>query len=745
MHRWFIGLLALWGTLIVPGSIYAQPAADDDTAVAQAAPDEPSPLLVEPKAATALFDATVLMIDLERPNLAKRYLKQMMAQDPSDADILKMRDKHGPAVFLSLGNDKRLQPESKTLLNRMNAAFKKFAFDPTRVDGLITKLAGSVNDREIAILQLRSTGSVAIPRMLQVVETTVDENLKDQIIYALTRMGTRILPALHGALESPSNSTKSTVIEAMGFIGEEASVSYLWYPAFGNNQPSTIKQSARRALARILRGDEIKTSEVSGYGAVKELHQIARRHFRGEFIWPLNENKMVDLWAWDNKGNILTSWQVVPETASLIVGSRFAKQALNMSPDRRDLQAMYLGLRLAFDSHIAGWNKPLPTGPGTAHNLALLVGPEVTNEALTQSLKNPNPRAALAALSALSQVGSRSQLNARGGQASPILASLRYPDFRVQFAAASVILQLDPEQSFRGSTQVVSILMRALNDGGTKAGLVIDPNKDRAATFSAYLGQVGFEAKFSGSGQEGFSIAATRGDVEFVAIHAACIRWGLGQTIANFRADARTAGIPIVIYGPESIYPKIEYLLNTYPMIGFATNGETTFKQGVRLFLKQRKTPPETDEQRNARIEMAGYWFAHLASGRRTNIFNITRAEEVLFNAIDLPQVGENGVIGLGAIATGTAQQRIQEIAVNSTRDLALRDTAALQLAFHIQRHGVLLSKAQALEIEASWKAEADPQLRTSLASVVGTFKPKSKRVTDLLNSLPDAEIPAGN
>jgi hypothetical protein len=200
-----------------------------------------------------------------------------------------------------------------------------------------------------------------------------------------------------------------------------------------------------------------------------------------------------------------------------------------------------------------------------------------------------------------------------------------------------------------------------------------------------------------------------------------------------------------VIYGPESIYPKIEYLLNTYSMIGFATNGETTFKQGVRLFLKQRKTPPETDEQRNARIEMAGYWFAHLASGRRTNIFNITRAEEVLFNAIDLPQVGENGVIGLGAIATGTAQQRIQEIAVNSTRDLALRDTAALQLAFHIQRHGVLLSKAQALEIEASWKAEADPQLRTSLASVVGTFKPKSKRVTDLLNSLPDAEIPAGN
>ena len=115
----------------------------------------------------------------------------------------------------------------------------------------------------------------------------------------------------------------------------------------------------------------------------------------------------------------------------------------------------------------------------------------------------------------------------------------------------------------------------------------------------------------------------------------------------------------------------------------------------------------------------------------------------MLFNAIDLPQVAENGVIALGAIATATAQHRIQEIAINSTRDIGLRDSAALQLAFHIQRHGVLLSKEQALAVEASWQEEQDPQLRTSLASVVGTFKPKSKRVTDLLNSLPDAAVPS--
>jgi HEAT repeat protein len=747
MHRWFIGLLGICGTMIVPGLVCAQnePPADD-AAVAQADPVvEPSPLLEEPKKPTALFDAVVLMIDLERPNLAMRYMKALLALDPSDADILKMRDKHGPAVFLSLGNDKRMQPGGKKLLDRMNAAFRKFAFDPTRIDSLIMKLTGSSSDRAIAILQLQSTGSVAIPRMLQLVGSTNDDNLREQIVYAMTRMGKAILPALEGALETTNVAIKTTTIETMGFVGDESSVPHLWYAAFGDSQVSSVKQSARQALARILRGNQIKVSEVSSFGAVKQLHEIARSHFRGEHRWKLNDANLVDLWSWDSNKNIVAKWEVVPETASLIVGSRFAKQALNLSPDRKDLQAMYLGMRLAFDSHVAGWDKPLPKGPGTAHNLALLVGPDIAAETLSQSLKNPNPRAALAALGVLAQIGSRSQLTSRGGQASPILASLSYPDFRVQFAAASVVLQLDPNKSFKGSTQVVAILMRALNDGGVKAGLVIDPNSDRAASFAGYLGESGYEPKFATTGQKGFEIAATRGDVEFIAIHAACIRWGLGQTIANLRADARTAGIPIVIYGPESIYPKIEYLFTAYPLIGFATNGEKSFKNGVKLFLQQRQTPPESDEQRNERIEIAGYWFAHLASGRRTGIFNITRAEDVLAQAIELPQVGENAIIALGAIATNSAQHRLQEVAVNTTRAPELRQAAALQLAFHIQRHGVLLSQAQALEVETRWQEEADPQLRTSLASVVGTFKPKSKRITDLLNSLPDAAIPAGN
>lgn len=711
----------------------------------QAVVEEPSPLLTEPKSPEALFDAVVLMLDLERPNLAAKYLKLLVAQDPDDATVLRMRDKHGPAVFLELSNDKRLQPESIDLLDRMNKAFRRYAADPTRMDRVIQNLTtGTPEQREIAVIQLRSTGKVAVPRLLTVISKSVAAGDREAMVYAMTRMGSQITPALLGAIQSPDEGVRTVALETLGWLGSLDTVPWLWYPAYGADQSTAVRRTARQALARILLNDVKKVGDVSSYGASSQLQTIAASHFRLEHNWPLNEDgETTELWAWDDAGNRLSAWNVAPQTASLIVGSRFARQALLLSPERKELQSLYLALRLAFDAHVAGWESPLPTGPGSAHDLALLAGPDVALNALSYSLKNPNPAAALACLQVLSQIGNRTQLRAQGPQASPIIQAMNYPNFRVQFAAASTVLQLDPEESFRGASRVVSILTRALNDSGDRTGLAIDSNQDRATTTASYLGEMGYAPLQATSGQDGFKIAADRGDVELIVIHAAVVRWGLTQTVANFRADARTAGIPIIVYGPESLQPAVDRLAEQYPLIGFALNGEGGFKRGVRLFLSQLETPPVSEAQRAARTEAAGFWFAHIAGGRRTRVFNISAAEEALFDAVNDPGVGDNAVLALGAIPTGSAQERLEEIAVSAARDADLRESAALQLAFHIQRYGVLLSGDRVRELTTSWQAAPGGALKTALASVVGSFKPAPQRVAELLQSLPAPTIPA--
>ena len=59
MHRSFPVLIVLIGTLVCSGlPVYSQGGADE------------SPLLTEPTSIEGLFDAAVLMMDLDRPGLA---------------------------------------------------------------------------------------------------------------------------------------------------------------------------------------------------------------------------------------------------------------------------------------------------------------------------------------------------------------------------------------------------------------------------------------------------------------------------------------------------------------------------------------------------------------------------------------------------------------------------------------------------------------------------------------------------
>jgi hypothetical protein len=749
MYRRFTVLAVLIGALSPAVELRAQPPTDtpDPDAVAQNSADlAPSPLLSEPKSPEALFDAIVLMLDLDRPGLALRYMQQLLAEDPDDVTILKMRDKHGPAVFLELSNDERLQPASITLLEKMNEAFRQYAADPARMDRLVANLTGTPQEREVAIIQLRNTGKVAIPRMLTLVSTAKDTAQRDAMVYAMTRMGARIIPPLLGALEAPDEGVQTVAIDTLGWLGSLDTVPWLWYSAFGADQPTGVRQSARQALARILRDDVKRAGDISSYGAASQLQKIATTHFRLEHNWKMNDDgKTTELWSWDAQKNALSAWNLVPETASLIVGSRFARQALTLAPERQEVQSLYLSLRLAFDAHIAGWNAALPTGPGTAHDMALLAGPKIAIRALEYSLKNPNPAAALANLQVLGQIGNRAQLRDRAGQASPIIQAMNYPNFRVQFAAASTVLQLDPEKSFRGASRIVSILTRALNDSGDRQGLAIDSNQDRGASMAGLLSEMSMSPLQATTGQDGFKIAADRSDIELIVIHAAVVRWGLGQTVVNLRADARTSGIPIIVYGPESIEPVVARLAEQFPMIGFALTGETSFKQGVRQFLSRLSTPPVSEQQRAARASAAGFWFAHIAGGRRTDTFNLDIAEDALFDAVNDPGVGENAVIALGGIATSTSQKRLQEITSSEAREESLRETAALQLAFHIQRYGVLLSESRVQEVQLAWQEAPAGPLKTALASVVGSLKPTSQRVTELLQSLPAPAIPTAS
>lgn len=720
--------------------VLAQDAAEETPAAEKSAASlEDNPLLTEPRTPQTLMDAVVLMTDLARPGLAHLYLVKLLEANPDDETILKLRDKHGPSLFLRLSNDKRLQPESITLLERINEAFRKGATDPVRIDKLIGQLSKTAAEREVAILQLRNAGSYGAARLVAALKTSRDQAQRKLLLYTLTRLNREVVPSLVGAVEGPDTDLRSTVIEALGWLGDPQAKTALWHPAFEESQPPAVRLASRQALARLIFGDVKRVPDVSQFGAAAELAKSARRNLRGDGDWTLNDDGQVELWNWDEAAGTIVMTPVSVSVASIRTGLRQARQAFELAPNRPDLHALYWTALMASELRESERGASISTQPGSAFHVGLQLGPEVMQAALAEAMSLGEPLVAASALNALAQTGSARLLKATEGRPAPVVAALNYPDSRVQFAAASTILTWDPATTFRGAARVIEVLARALNDTGKSRGVAIDANEQRATSMSSALIEMGFEPEIAQTGQDGFKIAAERGDVALLLIEANVARWELSQTIANLRSDARTAFIPIVIYGDDKLRTRVERLAESYPRIRFvlSVSDSTVMAKQVAPFLRTTNADAITQPQRVATRQAALAWLTQLADRKQASLFDLKPAENALLTATNDEELGDSATYALGGIATSSAQAKLFEVSTSAARPVPIRERALAQLAAHMQRHGVLLTELQSDEFRKAARQETDPQLQTAFAATLGSLQPDLARSSEVLKTVP--------
>ena len=160
--RIMLPVLIAWMVFVLSGagSLWAQPALRQPAVVG-------SPLLKEPTTPEEIFAATILTADLARLDLALQYLEQFEATEPDDEMLLKLRDKYGTGEFVKLALFKELQPNSKNLLEKLNAAARIQAADPAFVDALIKRLSTSETERNLATVELRNAGARVVPEIVR--------------------------------------------------------------------------------------------------------------------------------------------------------------------------------------------------------------------------------------------------------------------------------------------------------------------------------------------------------------------------------------------------------------------------------------------------------------------------------------------------------------------------------------------------------------------------------------------------
>ena len=707
-------------------------------------PQIDSPLAVEPTTPAEHFDAALLMMQLARPEMARHYLEKLLEMDPDDETLMQIRETYGTNTILQLARVEEAKAAASKLLDRLNQAVQSKISAPGYVRSILPKLVGSAREKAEALTELQNLGPAAIGPMLS---SLMANDIVDRgtLVYTMTRLGEDVVPPLVGALESSDELIRTTAAEVLGWVGTEAELIWLWHPAFTENEPDGVRHAALAALARLSYGDPQHAARVSSYGVDRRMLEVARSMLASEYEWPMSfgDRDDVSVWSWDDASGTVNEHVVSRDHAAIFLAERLAREVTELAPRNTDAPVVLLTALLTRDMEQAGWDQPIPIGPGSAHDLAMAAGPDVCESVLEFSLDNAIPGAAASSVQALALNGSESLLHS---SSSPIIRALNAPSARIQFAAAVAILQWEPRRGFSGATRIVEILGRAINADSKANSVVVDPNESRGTLTASLFQEIGFDSSLDTTGQAGFTRAAMRGDVELAVLHPTTIRWDLDQTVNNLRADARTQNLPIVIYGPANSRARYERVLTRYPNINYINQQASSILviQQLKPILAQVSPPALTQAQRAAQIEDAAFWLRRIAT-RHEGVFDLSPIEESLLAAVSKPEIAEDVLVILGAIGRPSVQRRYLTVVNNPTQTDDLRQMAALQLGFHVQRFGMLLSESEVSDLRGAWDSEQAPGVRTALASVIGTMRPTSAAARQEILGFPRSAAPVGS
>jgi len=525
---------------------------------AEIPPPKNSPLVTEPKSADELMDAISFTLEIARLDATKIYLQQFLALKLDEQELSRLRRKHGPSLYLRLANNRQLQPESLQFLELSNEAFAKQVGDPEQIRMRVRELQGDPETREAAYVELRGIGVQALPGILQEFYKTDDPKLQESLGRLLVTIGRPAVPPLVGALETDSTVLLLAVIRALEQIGDQRTAEHLWYYSVASSQPQVVQSAAQSALRRLVPGESGAIR--GGTAPTEQLRQLTRKYFRGAEVDrdPFEDEHIV--WNWDSETRTIVSRTLAPAEASLQLALKFAKQALELSPQDEELQTVYLTGLLEQAVQNEEGILTIPEGKGTPYEAGLKSGGDKVSRVLEIALEDRRIPAAVAACRILGKVGSSRQLQQGSGHHPALILALNDPSPRVQYEAAQAIVQMNPSAKFPHSNRVVQILARALVSEETSAwnALIADPSLDRGTGLMGMVRALGAESQLATTGEAAFASASSEAPPDFILMNVGIGRWGLTETLMNLRNDVRTANIPVVLFGPPAAEDVIE-------------------------------------------------------------------------------------------------------------------------------------------------------------------------------------------
>ena len=643
---------------------------------------------LDPNTPVEILRAIEALLNVKQPTVASEYIKKLVDSNPTDAQLAKVYDIIGPALFLRLTREKGLSPEAAVFARRVLAASHKAVTDPKRIQGLLGDLSSADEAvRAAALTGVAEAGEASVGYLLPLLDASRGKPEYDHLRNALKILGRDAHGPLLGALTSTDAKIQAAAIRGLGDLGVQTSIPFLCRPALLGVTPD-VQIAANATILRL--GGRPAGSN----GSNTNLAKIAQRMLRNGFPDP--RERMIKVWSWDSETNRPSYRKMQPEVAAAFFAAWIASDLYAIAPND-DHERLWITTQLAAAKMTGGLDVPIRVSdPMIFQKLAQL--PIDRFETVLDAELGKNEPAAIGAAEMIGHLRGDPFPSLTDRAEGSLAKALKHGDPRIRFTAVASIVQKDPLDEYNGAANFWQQLRWFASTEGTRRILVVHSRASQADNLAGMATELGFTALAVGNHQSAMKAAKSHADYEAILVSDSVELWT--ELLQQIRRDPQTARLPVGLIVRSDALQDAESLARVDPLtIAYPLPYDSTNLGIVLQNTLSQESVSKIDVQTRMEFgKKAIGWLADMVADHPTySFYNILDAERTLIQALSVPEFAPRAAAALGALGTPDSQRALVDLASSSTRPIELRQAAAEAFRLAILRQGVQLTQKRVM------------------------------------------------
>lgn len=606
--------------------------------------------------------------------------------------------------------------------------------DPAFIATNIARLGTGERGFGGGLVQLRQSGELAIPQLIDVLRDPAKQEMHGAARRAIVELGRLGLNPLVAATEMDDANALPEVIQLIGQLGYDSAIPYLVRLTEKAETPASTKEAANKALAQL---------GYTGGKAGDLFYDLAQKFYYGRSSLVADLRfPSANVWKWET-GKGLIRKEVPPVIFNDVMAMRACEYAMSGNTGS-DALSLWLDSNYKREADLPqGATDTTYVGRPPAHYYGVTAGTTYLNAALARALTDRNSAVALSAVKSLQEIAGESNFKTDGvastgavnvGQ-TPLIDAMQYGDRRVRFEAAFTIAMALPQSKFVGQDAVVPLLAEAISQTGQPSVLVVAPTLDATnalveplktaggMTISAAQGATG--ALATGAAMPATDVVVISGDLPDAEIESL-----LGMMSQS--PKLRSAGKLFLV---KSAASQWETRKATDPTISTTT---ATDPAGIKSAIDAARTSsgalPVDPELAKSYATRSGELIKRLAISRG-QVLDLTPAKQTLLGSLNdtRPEVAKLAGEGLALYNAEDAQRGILDRAVADGVADDLKVSLFKSLSTSAKFWGNKLEQSQVDALEKVVTDATNADVKAAAAESRGALNLKSDQARKLI------------